>query len=979
MDAIPGLVGTNGTTGNNGANVINAVIDSTITAANAQPASTLTALDSIDGGNDVDVLNINAITAVTVAGGGIATSFPAITVSNVETVNIRAAAAFNGDVSGFTGLTAANVTLAAGALVLTAAATTAVSVTGATAAVTVNGGSTQTLTNDQGANNIVLTKGTNVAVTSTKVTTGTIIIGTNAATTADHPTGTVNVTSTGDAYTAGNVANTLGAITVNGGTTVTVAQTAYSASTAAVTDTTNTGNARVGSAVTVNGDVNTSKVTVTQTATVAAVNGQVAVTGVAETASVVFGALKSGDVLTMISDGADLIFTAAKDMTAAQVAQVFAELINGSTQGYAPAANGTYTISTSLWSSAAASGSTVVFSSSVKSAALTDLSFGLVGTGVAPIVSTTSGLADVALITGVAGVTAGAVVILDDGSKKISDVTLSGYGASSSLNSSGLTTLSLANSNEDLAITNTAANTLALTVNAVGISGNTGVVTGANAYTTVNVTTAGTGSFLDLQATAAKTLTVGGTAALNLAGATLSALETVTVSGTAGLTLAAGPAGTLTSVNTSATTGAVTATIDTTKATYTGGAGVDTVTFSNTTAATKAVSLGAGNDTVNVAAGSSATSTVTIDGGADTDTLAMTAADAQGASAAFAGKFTSFEKLSLGQVATAVSNTVDLSILNYNYVVSAGIAAGVGGALTLTKMANAGTLELTGAAAGLVTTVTMLDATGAADSLNIVTKLSTAAIDYGTVDAAGVETLTLNATDTAATTLLGGIQTATLNIKDAAVKALTVTGNANVTLTYDVNVVALASVDASTGFTGVLTATTSGTVAQTLKGGSGNDLLTAKAGSTSDFLIGGAGNDTLTSNAGLTTLTGGAGNDIFVIGTSLNLNAASVITDGARGDTIKFADAMIAFKSAVLVLDPAGAPNLTDYANLAAAGTAGTGQASWFQLGGNTYIVNDKSAATTFVDGADVIVKLTGLVDLSTASFNDTSNTLLLG
>lgn len=50
-----------------------------------------------------------------------------------------------------------------------------------------------------------------------------------------------------------------------------------------------------------------------------------------------------------------------------------------------------------------------------------------------------------------------------------------------------------------------------------------------------------------------------------------------------------------------------------------------------------------------------------------------------------------------------------------------------GGALTITKMADAGTLELTTAAAS--TTVTMTDATGAVDSFNIVTKLTTAAVN----------------------------------------------------------------------------------------------------------------------------------------------------------------------------------------------------------------------------------------------------------
>ena len=50
----------------------------------------------------------------------------------------------------------------------------------------------------------------------------------------------------------------------------------------------------------------------------------------------------------------------------------------------------------------------------------------------------------------------------------------------------------------------------------------------------------------------------------------------------------------------------------------------------------------------------------------------------------------------------------------------------------------------------------------------------------------------------------------------------------------------------------------------------------------------------------------------------------------------------------------------------AASGTAGV--IRWFQFGGNTYIVQDRSGSADFVNGTDIVVALTGLVDLSTAS-----------
>jgi S-layer protein len=58
-----------------------------------------------------------------------------------------------------------------------------------------------------------------------------------------------------------------------------------------------------------------------------------------------------------------------------------------------------------------------------------------------------------------------------------------------------------------------------------------------------------------------------------------------------------------------------------------------------------------------------------------------------------------------------------------------------------------------------------------------------------------------------------------------------------------------------------------------------------------------------------------------------------------------------------------------------------TDNAAWFQFGGNTYVVQsglDHVTTTTpdFVDGTDSIIKISGLVDLSTASYNQDVGTL---
>ena len=183
----------------------------------------------------------------------------------------------------------------------------------------------------------------------------------------------------------------------------------------------------------------------------------------------------------------------------------------------------------------------------------------------------------------------------------------------------------------------------------------------------------------------------------------------------------------------------------------------------------------------------------------------------------------------------------------------------------------------------------------------------------------------------------------------------------------------LTMIDGS-AMTGPLTATaTNTTAAQTIKGGTAADGLTGFA--QADVLLGGAGADTLTSGAGLNTLTGGADLDTFVVGTaSTSLNSYSTITDLAQGETIKFAGS-VSFGASKVVLGSTAV--FQDYANASVLGNASRAL-TWFQFGGDTYIIDDVNASTTaFINGSDKIIKIAGLVDLSTSSFNATQGTIV--
>ena len=66
-----------------------------------------------------------------------------------------------------------------------------------------------------------------------------------------------------------------------------------------------------------------------------------------------------------------------------------------------------------------------------------------------------------------------------------------------------------------------------------------------------------------------------------------------------------------------------------------------------------------------------------------------------------------------------------------------------------------------------------------------------------------------------------------------------------------------------------------------------------------------------------------------------------------------------------------------DYANQAIS-TTDTGDVAWFQFGGNTYIVSNASNnASSFQNGTDIIVRISGLVDLSKSAFSSSSDRLV--
>lgn len=923
----------------------NDTIIASVDSANAE-LQTMSPIDSVNGGAGTDTLKIVAATAL--ASANLAN------ISNVEIIEASGAVAVTLDTSAIAGVTNLNVVKAGGAVSATGAAATDVSVA---------------LKDAAGIATVDVAGGKNVSV---KLADAVSIVNVGVANAAD-ATGAVVVEKTAAAAANGVAVNT-GAINVTGGTTINVTQKAGDASAlvaGGATATHTQGN------VTVTGNAATTAVNIKADAAVAAVAGNAATAAATEVASVKFvagaGAVTVGG----------LTFTPSKALTANEVAQAFANLsatapkpgaATGDTQGSGIAANGTFTGSLAAlasFNSAVAAGDTVVFTAA-KAGVLTDLT----ATG-ATVTTTTQGVAAVAAVAAKLGVAVGTASVTDSNAT-IKTISVDGYSSGTATTTSVLETLTLKNGGSFTAAASNA--TVAVSLEKIAAASNITL----NAATTLNVNTIGA-NHAHINGAALETLNVSGTGVLQTESMSGGVLKTVTVSGTAGLILATNQSATVTSVNTTATTGTVTSSIDGTKATYTGGAGMDVVALATGTALTKAIGLGAGDDTL-VFGVAVTGSTAALNGGDGVDTLSMSVANADALDNSTQTFYTNFERLTLTDkfgVADPIAETLtlDLAKLGFtNYVTTAGTQVDSVGAatatdvLTLGNMANNGTVVLT--AQGSVA-VEIKDAlTGTADSLNVVLS-STAGLTNGVLKAANVETINISTVDTevvvAPLVQTKNVDTLTLTADKAT--AVNLSGAADLTLDLSGSL-KVVTIDAS-AMTGGLTVTSlNTTAATTITGGSGNDVLTAAAGTTSDKLVGGAGNDTLVANSGLSMLTGGAGNDIFKIGfASLNVNSYATVTDFTAGDVLELAGT-VSFAASKVVLG--GTAVFQDYANAIAAGTV-AGAASWFQFGGDTYVIQDNNASVaSFTNGSDFVVKLTGLVDLSNASFNNDFDSIAL-
>ncbi|NUN61723.1 MAG: hypothetical protein HUU13_11615 [Burkholderiaceae bacterium] len=574
----------------------------------------------------------------------------------------------------------------------------------------------------------------------------------------------------------------------------------------------------------------------------------------------------------------------------------------------------------------------------------------------------------------------------------LKSVTLDGVaGATAAIKGAAVETVTVKNQKTALATTVTNGTSTALTVNVdaagydatgAAVAGVT-VAAGATAKTiTLNAT--GSKSNVAVSGAAATTLNITGTANLTLSAPITTATKIDGSAATGGLTLGVLNAAT---VNVTTGSGKDSLTLSATaKATVDTGAGNDSVTLASAVAAGSTINLGTGDDKLLVSTGSVAASTATavtsIDAGDGTDTVAAALINA-----ANAAQFKNFENI---DVSALTATALDVELMTGSTITGLTLTGGAGGATVNNVAAGVG-LTVAGTNAG-ITTIGVKGATGAtatADAFTTTfvgeaaagaTALVPTTIAAGTVVTNGVESLNVVSGGT-------GFVTNTLAVTDSALQTLTITGDKGLALTFvgtngtavtgptdTVNGVKMIDGSAATGVLNINTAnvTNVANAGLTVKTGSAKDVITLAQKATVDA---GAGDDAITTALAGGTLTGGAGNDKFDVALSIGAAGAlteatgafkTTITDIAAGDSIKLLAANSAFTSAKVALG-AGVTNL-DQALAQATITPADNTVTWFQYGANTYIVANEG--TVGFGAGDIVVKLTGLVDLSNSTLD---------
>lgn len=834
----------------------------------------------------------------------------------------------------------------------------------------------------------------------------TVVSAHNAAFTAPTTAVVKNIeiaTLTGDSTVAANTSGWTGltSLTVGatGGSTITAA---------ATTAVTVSDSGQAGGDITLNGGSN---VTVSSTGATAGGDIMVGTTtapaGEVTISRATTGAITAGSI--SVSGG-----------TKISVTQTASNAVNTTqTNGTVAITGGTATTSVTVKAAAAATASATVAGVNVNSVAITDVNGASTKAGTITTVSvdgySTLGISGNAVNSLTLANGTGNIIIDNSGLATPTNKTLA-------LSVNGLTggTLDDADIYTTLNITTTGANSKLANIT-------TGAVTAMTVAGTKGLTLTSTAGL-----TALKTVTVTGSAGVtaDLSAATVTAVDTSASTGASKVTID-GSKATFTG---GAGVDTVTLTASTPTKAISLGAGDDSLTLGNSSTPTGALAGGTGTDTLTMTAALAATAS-----GSNTfagivtgfERVVLTGSTNQTIDLDVLGKF--------NHVTTSGGNGLTLSNLPTGGTLvlnGAGTAYTIGNSAFTAGTSDTVNLTLTdGSGAGVSFASTGITASGVENF--VITTADTQATPTGTfndavtllgnsvksITVAGNAGLTLTATSTALTNVdASGIALTDATpgfswTSGALAAAAIVKGSATGTNTVDASAATGGAVtytggsgdDAFTATNGkgntinVGNGTNSVTVStgnNTITGGTGADTVTATTGNNTVSLGNGAnsftassGNNTYTGGTGVDTISVGGGSNSLTLGTGAdvvnitaagaNVNTYSTIVDPHAGVTISFVDrGTETFNATKVTL--ANTAVFQDYANavIQQGGNASVnGAFGWFQFNGDTYLVESRHDGSgnnaSFVNGTDMIIKLTGLIDLSVATQSGQALTLV--
>lgn len=287
--------------------------------------------------------------------------------------------------------------------------------------------------------------------------------------------------------------------------------------------------------------------------------------------------------------------------------------------------------------------------------------------------------------------------------------------------------------------------------------------------------------------------------------------------------------------------------------------------------------------------------------------------------------------------------------------------------IDITNLNTSATIEYARSQSDALTVIANGDTGSVDDVLNIVLDGKGVYFNAGNLIAMHTETLNIAANGETARTDDSHITQDWINIADSFAKYVNITGAGDLHLSLDSKVVE--TIDASLNNGGLDYRAEALTSALSITGSQADDTLDLRAVTTGATINESAGHDLYMVNTLGNIINMGSGmDDLHVTNSSWDadfFNHVDVIngfTDA--GDAIRLGNGV----ERLDYLNPLTNGTYADYVEHALDMENVSGGAAWFQFSGDTYIVQNNGSLSSEFQSNDIIVKLTGLVDLSAIS-----------